>query len=60
MSQSNVLALTKDNEKYIFLYDDESRQEVLRQFAKFATDKELKFTWYDAAVMSRRVREIGG
>jgi len=53
----NVLALVKGGERYIFLYDDAHRAEVLRQFGKFAADPELSFTWYDAAVLSQKVRQ---
>jgi len=54
----NVLALVKDSERYIFLYDDESTPELLRTLGKFAADKELAFTWYDAAVLSQKVRRL--
>lgn len=54
----NVLALVKDSERYIFLYDDESTPELLRTLGKFAADKELNFTWYDAAVLSQKVRRL--
>lgn len=53
----NVLALVKGNERYIFLFDDDNRVEMLRQFGRFAANPELSFTWYDAAVMSQKVRE---
>jgi hypothetical protein len=53
----NVLALVKDSERYIFLYDDESREETLRTLGRFASNAELSFTWYDAAVLSQRVRQ---
>jgi len=29
-------------------------------FGRFACNPELSFTWYDAAVLSQRVRKIGG
>lgn len=54
----NVLALVKDAERYIFLYDDESTPELLRTLGKFAADKDLNFTWYDAAVLSQKVRRL--
>ena len=57
MSQDiNVLALVKGEERYIFLYDDESRAEALRTLGRFASDNELSFSWYDAAVLSQKVR----
>lgn len=57
MSQDiNVLALVKGEERYIFLYDDESRAEALRTLGRFASDSDLSFTWYDAAVLSQKIR----
>ncbi len=54
----NVLALVKDGERFVFLYDDESRPELLRTLGRYAADPELSFSWYDAAVLSQRVRRI--
>ncbi len=54
----NVLALIKGEERYVFLYDDESANEVLVQMGNYAADPELSFTWYDAAVMSQRVAKM--
>ncbi len=57
MSQDiNVLALIKGEERYIFLYDDDNRAETLRMLGRYASDSELSFTWYDAAVLSQKIR----
>ena len=57
MSQDiNVLALVKGEERYIFLYDDDNRAEALRTLGRFASDNDLSFSWYDAAVLSQKVR----
>jgi hypothetical protein len=53
----NVLALVKGQERYVFLYDDESRAETLRMLGRYASNPELSFTWYDAAVLSQKVRQ---
>lgn len=53
----NVLALVKGKERFIFLFDDENRDETLRQLARFAADPELDFSWYDAAMLSRKIRD---
>ena len=53
----NVLALIKGNERYIFLYDDASRAETLRVLGRFASNPELSFTWYDAAILSQKIRQ---
>jgi hypothetical protein len=60
MSQDiNVLALVKGSERYVFLYDDASRAETLRVLGRFASNPELSFTWYDAAVLSQKIRQEG-
>ena len=57
MSQDiNVLALVKGAERYVFLYDDASRAETLRVLGRYASNPELSFTWYDAAVLSQKIR----
>ena len=53
----NVLALVKGEERYVFLYDDASRAETLRVLGRFASNPELSFTWYDAAVLSQKIRQ---
>jgi hypothetical protein len=58
MSQDiNVLALVKGAERYVFLYDDASRAETLRTLGRYASNPELSFTWYDAAVLSQKIRK---
>ena len=58
MSQDiNVLALVKGKERYVFLYDDASRAETLRTLGRYASNPELSFTWYDAAVLSQKIRQ---
>ena len=53
----NVLALVKGTERYVFLYDDSSRAETLRVLGRYASNPELSFTWYDAAVLSQKIRQ---
>ena len=54
----NVLALVKDGERYVFLYDESSISQVLQTLGRYAADPELNFSWYDAAVLSQRVRRL--
>jgi len=54
----SVMALVKGDERYVFLFDDENRTETLRQLGRFASNESLTFTWYDAAIMSQKVREL--
>ena len=58
MSQDiNVLALVKGVERYVFLYSDSHRAETLRTLGRYASDPDLSFTWYDAAVLSQKIRQ---
>jgi hypothetical protein len=57
MHEINVVALVKGQERYIFLFDDAHRSDALRTLGRFASNKELNFTWYDAAVLSQRIRQ---
>ena len=54
----NVVALVRGEEQYIFMFDEANRTETLRMLGRYAADPQLSFTWYDAAVMSQRVREL--
>lgn len=54
---SNCITLVKEGEKYLFAYDDASRKALLGVFGSFAKNPELNFSWHDAAVLSRKVRE---
>jgi len=53
----NVIALVKGGERYVFLYDDESRDEAIRVLGQHAANPELSFSWYDAAVLGDKVRQ---
>ena len=51
------IALARDGEKYIFRFDDASHKALLRVFGRYADSGELSFTWHDAAVLTKKVRE---
>ena len=58
MSQDiNVLAMVKGDERYVFLFDDESRGETLRLLGRYASNPELSFSRQDAAILSQRIRQ---
>lgn len=59
MSKSvNLLALVRNGHRYVFLYDDNSVETVLATLSQYASDPDLDFTWYDAAIMAQRVRRL--
>ena len=53
----NVLALLKGQERYVFVYDEASRAELITAFRDHAADPALSFSWFDAAVLTRKARE---
>jgi hypothetical protein len=57
LSAFNILALIKGNERYVFIYDDDSREPLLHAFQADAADPELSFSCYDAAVLTEKARE---
>jgi len=56
-SDLNVLCLVKGDERYTWIFTDEKRPEVLRSLGVAAANEDLSFTWYDAAVLSQKIRE---
>jgi len=52
-----IVTLTKGNERYVFRYTDETNTELLRTLGRYAADPELSFSWYDAAVVSQKIRK---
>ena len=56
----NVLALVKGGERYVYVYDDESRPALLDFFRAQAADPGLSLNWFDAAVLTRKAREQAG
>jgi hypothetical protein len=57
-SDINVVALVRGDEQYIFMFDEANRTETLRTLGRYAADPNLSFTWFDAAIISQKVREL--
>jgi hypothetical protein len=53
----NVLALVKGREHYVFVYDEDGRADLITAFRDQAADPALSFSWFDAAVLTRKARE---
>ncbi len=53
----NVLALVKGDERYIFVYDDDSRAHLIDAFRDQAADPGLSLNWFDAMVLTKKARE---
>jgi hypothetical protein len=56
-NELNVLALIKGAEHYIFVYDDDSRAELIDAFRDQAADPQLSLSWFDAMVLTNKARE---
>jgi hypothetical protein len=41
----------------MFIYRDETRTGMLREIGKLAADPTVDFSWYDAALVSQRIRQ---
>jgi hypothetical protein len=54
----NVLALVKDGHRYVFMYDDNSFESLLQTLGRYAADPDMNFSWYDAAILSQKVRRL--
>jgi hypothetical protein len=52
----NVLALFKGSERYLFVYDDDSRDELIDDIRDKAADPAIPINWFDAAILTERVR----
>jgi hypothetical protein len=53
----NVLALIKGDERYVYLYDDASREQLIEAFRHQAAAPGLSLGWSDAAILTQRARE---
>jgi hypothetical protein len=53
----NILALIKGQERFVFVYDDASRPDLIDVFRDCAADPGQSFNWFDAAVLTEKARE---
>jgi hypothetical protein len=54
----NVLALFKGEERYIFVYDEESVDTVIHDIRNKAADPRNPINWFDASVLMERIRNF--
>ena len=60
MHDLNVLALIKGEERFIFVYDDDSTDTLIEDIRNQAADPAVALNWFDAAVLTERVRNPAG
>lgn len=56
-NELNVLALIKGNERYVFVYDDGSRSQLIDLVRNYAADPAVNLSWFDAMVLTTKARE---
>lgn len=54
----NVLALFKGAERFIFVYDDESRSALVDELRHQAADPTVALNWFDASLLTERLRDL--
>ena len=57
MHDLNVLALIKGNERFVYVYDDGSRDAVIDALRDQAADPDVSLNWFDVAVLTERARQ---
>ena len=55
----NILALIKGTERYVYVYDDDSRETLIGTLRDQAADPHVSLSWFDAAVLIEKAREQG-
>lgn len=57
-SHVNLVALVKDGQRYVFVFDEKSISQLMQTLGRYASDPELNFNWYDAALLSQKIRRL--
>jgi hypothetical protein len=53
-----IFVLYHGDHRYVWIFTPNRCNEVLRSAGRFASDADLNFTWWDAAQLSSKVREM--
>ena len=53
----SVVALIRGKERFVYIFDDNSGEELLEAIRSQAANPQLSLSWYDAAVLAERVRQ---
>lgn len=53
----SVLALIRGKERFLYVYDDASRDVLVEAIRSQAADTTVSLTWFDAAVLTERARQ---
>src|SRR4029077_12066813 len=52
----SVLSLFRGNERFVYVYDDTSRDALVEAIRAQAASAAIRLSWYDAAILAERVR----
>lgn len=52
-----VIVKAKGSERYVFVFHDDTADDLLRTLGKFAANPDLSFNWSDATDLAREVRK---
>ena len=55
----SILALIRGKERFVYVYDDASREDLVEAIRAQAADPAVSLSWYDAAVLADRARRTG-
>lgn len=53
----NVLALIKGEQRYVYVYDDDSRDALVERVHAHAADPRLDLNWFDAVILAGKADE---
>ena len=57
VGNTNVIALQRDQDKYLIMYDDSQRLQAMGALGRYASNPKLNFTWNDAVILFRKMKE---
>ena len=57
-SEVHILALVKGDERYVLYFHPDRTCQALQTLGQWAANPELSFTWFDLAVLSKRMRDM--
>jgi hypothetical protein len=53
-----LLVVRRGQDRYVWIFTPNRRDEVVRSAGRFASNPDLNFTWWDAAQLASKVREM--
>lgn len=57
IEDTNITVIPKGEERYVYIWDEPHRPDLLKTFGRQAANPELSFTWLDACRASMAIRK---